>query len=195
MEKREDRRITKTRELLWTALAQLLKKKSLNKITVKELVDKAGINRSTFYLHYSDVAELVQEIEAELLSEMQEAVKKHPMELSSHTTEDFFEDVFQVLENHREIGCAFLGENGDLRFVREIEIFLEDCSRSILMEMSPDSSGKLKYFYSFCMHGCLGFVRTWLESGEEMTYQEAAEMAFLMVSNAMDAFCLTAGKE
>lgn len=172
-----------------------IEKKSLNKITVKELVDTANVNRSTFYLHYSDVSELLHEIEAELLSEMQEAIQKHPIRLEGHTAEAFFEDVFQVLEEHRDIGCAFLGENGDIRFVRKIESFLEEYSKPLLIKLNPETPEKLKYFYSFCMHGCLGFVRTWLESGEDMTYQAAAEMAFQMVSSAMNAFCLTVGRE
>ena len=41
--------------------------KSIKEITVKELVDKVDINRSTFYLHYSDIYQMLQKIEEEAL--------------------------------------------------------------------------------------------------------------------------------
>ena len=43
------------------ALISLLKEKDLEYITVKEICEKAGVNRSTFYLHYETVADLVNE--------------------------------------------------------------------------------------------------------------------------------------
>ena len=50
-----DRRVRKTKSQLRAGLAQLMREKSIREITVKELVDKVDINRSTFYLHYSDI--------------------------------------------------------------------------------------------------------------------------------------------
>lgn len=43
------------------ALIALLEKKDLEFITVKEICHQAGVNRSTFYLHYESIAELLQE--------------------------------------------------------------------------------------------------------------------------------------
>lgn len=189
MEKKEDRRVQKTKRQLKNGLARLMQRKSLSQITVKELVDEADINRSTFYLHYSDVTGLLGEIEEGLLREMEIAAEKHPMILESHTTAAFFEDVFQVLEKNREISCALLGPNGDINFLRKVETLLEEYSRNLLETASPGVSEELKYFYSFCMHGCLGFVRIWLEEGQDKSSETAAYMAFQMASSAMEAFC------
>ena len=195
MEKKEDRRIRRTREQLKNGLARLMRKKNMGQITVKELVEEADINRSTFYLHYSDVTELLQEIEEGLLEEMEEAALRHPIALESHTTVNFFEDVFQVLGENREIGCALLGPNGDVSFIRKVESLLEEYSRNLLEIVSPDAAEERKYFYSFCMQGCLGFIRMWLEEGRNMTPETAAHMAFQMVSHAMEAFCSITGSE
>lgn len=54
------------------ALIALLEMKDLEYITVKEICEKAGVNRSTFYLHYETIADLVNEaiesVEARFLS-------------------------------------------------------------------------------------------------------------------------------
>lgn len=58
MQKKTDRRVRKTKSQLRKGLAHLMKEKSIGEITVKELVDEVDINRSTFYLHYSDIPTL-----------------------------------------------------------------------------------------------------------------------------------------
>ena len=50
-----DRRTRRTKKLLTDAFLELLSSKKLNEITIKELCDKADINRGTFYLHYQDM--------------------------------------------------------------------------------------------------------------------------------------------
>ena len=53
MEKKENQRITLTKRLLQEALLLMLRDESINKISVRDLCEKAGINRTTFYNHYS----------------------------------------------------------------------------------------------------------------------------------------------
>lgn len=58
----------KTRNLIRDTFAELLyEKKNINKITVTELVQRADINRSTFYSHYDDVRHVAEDIKAETL--------------------------------------------------------------------------------------------------------------------------------
>ena len=55
MKEKTDRRIRKTKAQLRAGLAKLMQEKSIKEITVKELVEEVDINRSTFYLHYTDI--------------------------------------------------------------------------------------------------------------------------------------------
>ncbi|MDK2978194.1 MAG: hypothetical protein PWP52_908 [Bacteroidales bacterium] len=68
--KKIDLRIIKTKRLINQALIDLLHKKSINKITVSELAQKAEINKGTFYLHYSDIYDLYQHALNEHLIEL-----------------------------------------------------------------------------------------------------------------------------
>ena len=165
-----DRRVRKTKSQLRAGLAQLMREKSIREITVKELVDKVDINRSTFYLHYSDIPGMLKEIEDEILEEMGRAIQ------------------FRVLAANREIGCALVGPHGDIAFVSRIENFLEQYSRHVRGDMLPEQLAEMKYFYSFCWNGCLGFVKTWLEEGEDKSPEDAAKLMFQMVTSSMRAF-------
>ena len=74
-----DRRVRKTRGQLRQGLVRLMREKSIQDITVKELCEECDINRGTFYLHYTDVYQLLHSIEDELLVEPDSLVTPLPM--------------------------------------------------------------------------------------------------------------------
>ena len=75
-----DRRILRTRALLRQGLAELMQEKNAGDITVKELVAHANVNRSTFYLHYTDIDQMLASVEAELLARIEASVQAHPID-------------------------------------------------------------------------------------------------------------------
>lgn len=190
MQKKVDRRVRKTKSQLRTGLARLMQEKGIGEITVKELVNEVDINRSTFYLHYSDIPTLLREIEDDMMEEMERAVREHP--IKENSTSRFIEDIFRVLNENREISRALVGPHGDLGFIRRIEKLLEENSSEFLAQLFPERVQDMKYFYSYCLNGCLGFVKTWLEDGEAKPPEYAAELTFRMVVSSMRAFYETA---
>ena len=78
MAEKVDRRVRKTKAQLRQGLARLMQKKSIKEITVKELVDEVDINRSTFYLHYTDIYQMLEKIEEEAMLEIREALEGCP---------------------------------------------------------------------------------------------------------------------
>lgn len=79
--KRPDRRQVRTRRRIREAFSSLVMEKAIDKITIKELAERADIDRKTFYLHYAGVGEVLEEVQDELLDKV------------SHLLEDF--DLFQ----------------------------------------------------------------------------------------------------
>ena len=70
-----DVRVRYTKMFIKQSLTELLKTKPLKKITVKEICEKAEINRATFYKHYLDVYDLLDQIENQLIEELKQALK------------------------------------------------------------------------------------------------------------------------
>lgn len=192
MEKKVDRRVIKTRKQLKKGLAALMKEKSVNQITVKELVEEVDINRSTFYLHFKDIQDLLREIEENMEAQIKRAIEEHPIVSGNENAFYFIEDMFRVLDEEREISKALIGPNGDMGFIHRIERIIKENSRGTLEKMFPGKKEDLKYFYAFFLSGCLGLVKVWLNEGEEKSPEEMAQMTFNMIANAKDAFCQTA---
>lgn len=67
---RTDRRSQRTRQMLGVALVDLMLEKRFDTITVQEIIDRANVGRSTFYAHYLDKEDLLQNQTAELVERL-----------------------------------------------------------------------------------------------------------------------------
>ena len=75
---RNDRRVIKTKQQIREALIELLAEKSENNISVRELAQRAGINRGTFYIHYKDIHDLVEQLVEEAVEQLRGVCHRHP---------------------------------------------------------------------------------------------------------------------
>ena len=177
MTKKTDRRIRKTKAQLRQGLAELLQEKSLKEITVTELTDKVDINRSTFYLHYSDIYDMMEKIE--------ELVRTRPVNPFNESSFPFIEEIFTILAENRQICAALLGPNGDIAFLQRIENILSRHSLKVLEETLPEKKQDLQYLYSFFAFGCVGMIKMWLTGRYEESPQYMARLTFHLIMNAL----------
>lgn len=66
-----DRRAERTRELLQAALIELIREQGYERVTIQEIADRAGVGRTTFYLHYADKDDLLMSCHEAILSSFQ----------------------------------------------------------------------------------------------------------------------------
>ena len=76
MVKNENQRIMLTKRLLKESLLKLLSEKSIKKISVSELCQNAGINRSTFYNHYGSQFDVLKEMELDIIDDLNQIWEK-----------------------------------------------------------------------------------------------------------------------
>lgn len=182
-----DRRVRKTKAQLRSGLATLMQTKSINEITVKELVDLVDINRSTFYLHYTDIYNMLEQIENNIFEEVRRAIDTHPIGITKNTF-PFIADIFSILLENKEVCSALIGPNGDISFIHTIEAIICENSIKALEPMFPNAIDDLKYSFSFCLSGCVGLVKTWLLKNNNESPEHMAELTYNMVTNAMKTF-------
>lgn len=188
MEKKTDRRIRKTKAQLRAGLAKLMREKSIKEITVKELVEEVDINRSTFYLHYTDIYHMLETIENELQDEILKLIEEHPVSPFNEDSFPFVEDIFLILWENKDICSALLGPNGDMSFLSRMENLISKHSLQVLKATFPDNMDSLKYSYSFCLTGCVGIIKTWLDCDTGESPQHMAELTFQLIMNALKDF-------
>lgn len=172
MDKKSDYRVQLTRRMFRQALTDLLREKPLQKITVKELCQLAGVNRGTFYAHYQDLYDLMEQLEREMMEELTLALARFE-EQTPHTGREIplstYLALFQFFDKNADMCTVLLGEHSDKRFVSQLvalgrEKFLEVYSR-----LYPQAERqKLEVYYSFAASGCIGLLEEWIESGRRV---------------------------
>lgn len=177
-----DRRTRRTKKLLKEAFIELLSKKKLNEITVKELCDLADINRGTFYLHYQDIYDLKQQLENEIYQQLNDIVDTCPSVIDAATSNALFLDLFRFVDRHSELLKAFLGPNGDISFLRTMQtLFKERYLNIILKRTNSGSATNIDYSYSFVASGFTGLVESWLNDEQQTSIEEMAKLTTKMV--------------
>lgn len=182
-----DRRTKRTKKLLTEAFIELLSEKKLNEITVKELCDKADINRGTFYLHYQDIYALKQTIEMDLYAELVNLIQpfSNVKDLDPY---QLFYNMFTYTKKNEALFRSFLGPNGDISFLTNLKtLFKEYYLSALLHGRTLDYTMNLEYAYDFISSGFTGLVISWLESEQPYSIEEMAKLTSRMVFDGLPA--------
>lgn len=185
-----DRRVRKTRAQLRAGLARLMQKKNIREITVTELVDEVDINRSTFYLHYEDIYQMLESIEQEIMEEIRLSITSNPIEplTSTDKAQSFLVHIFTYLEENREICKALLGPHGDMAFVEQTEKLVAETVFESLTNQFPKTTPDLLYTYSFCLTGLVGMLKSWLSAESPESPQYMADLTHKLFTNITHDF-------
>lgn len=178
-EARPDPRIGRTRGLLRQALMALATEKRFGSLSIQEVTRRAGLNRSTFYLHYSGLHELLEDCARELFGQMRESIYQCPARPdlpSPERYEPYVRRVFDHLQEHEAFYRAMLGKRGD-SFFRAL--FQEMLTELIFEPMRDDAPGsphgsQLELAKRFYSAGFAGIATWWLENGRPISAGEAS---------------------
>ena len=170
-----DRRVRKTRRQLKECLTRLLKEKKIQDITVRELAEMADINRGTFYLHYKDVFDLMDQIKNELIEEVESVLTHHPVPELVARPSLALSELLPLVQENAEIVSILIGENGDLNFVNRLKRIVSDkCLKGWLDLKCSSDPDTLAAFSAFIVSGCVGTVQYWIESGMKESTEQMA---------------------
>ena len=176
--KKPDQRTRLTRMLLRKALTSLLGRKPIQSISVKELCEEAGINRGTFYAHYTDIYDLLEQMEAEMMEDFRKAMQPLLQEEKSPTPLTITTGIFRCLLENADLCIVTLGPYGDKSFANRLLAFgREQCLESYSKYFGDASPQKIDYYYAFVSSGCIGLLEKWLHDGMTASAEEIARIA------------------
>lgn len=188
---KEDQRVRVTKKMLNTAFLQLLAQKPVQAISVKELCATAGVNRSTFYLHYRDIYDLLEQIQDEMLQELNTLLDKNPVIGADAPPEEagkFAAAIFAFVEKNREMCAILLGPGGDKQFVAKIIERGKEKSVEEYMALYPGiGQQQAEMYYSFLAWGFIGLLQYALQE-ESLPLSTVAASAQRILSQSAHFF-------
>jgi len=173
LERIHDKRISRTKRLIRDALTELMEEKGFEGVSVRNLTEKAKINRGTFYLHYHDKYDLLEQSIEEILQGVEKVVKDvNPIEALSYISKDepypIIIELFEFFkENHRFIK-VLLGANGEASFQAKLKDLMRGKFFYLLSEIVKNTEGMkvpIEFFLSYVSSAHLGIIQQWLEGG------------------------------
>lgn len=172
-----DRRVRRTRMQLRTGLIQLLQQKSIKDITVRELTDLLDINRSTFYLHCRDIHDLLDQIVAELLEELNQILDEHKPTVGGQSMRPLFLRLFHFVDENRDICKILLSPQGDMAFLQHLKNILRERWMKQMTTLYPNSRMlDFELYVAYTISGVLGVVQNWLGNSLTASPDEMAEL-------------------
>lgn len=169
-----------TKRLLKDSLFELLETKSISQVTIKELCEKADLNRSTFYLHYQDQYELMEEVE----NEVSENTAKYLQNVSSNMdTTTYISAFLGYIKDNASIFSVLLAQHEYLNFQ---DTLIRNVLGNLKENLPLSYNGILKdYLFNFMVFGSLQIIRDWIKSGFELSTEQIAGLIY----NACGAVC------
>lgn len=151
----ENQRVRLTKVMLKNSLIALMKEKTIYKVSIKELCELAGINRSTFYKHYQTEFDLLKDIENEYL----ETIREY-LELSS--IEDTLQNLLEYVADNIEVFKLLADDTpGSSFFERLLAMSFEKMTQNeefIHLRREEEQ----EYLNKFILFGALSVVKAWI---------------------------------
>ena len=154
------------------ALVKLLDEKDYEYITVKEICNKAGVNRSTFYLHYESIDDLLNETIEYLTKKMINYFNIEPkdfingLEISNKEdliliNDKYLRPYLEFIKDNRKI-FVYAFKNPKVMNVKNKYYNLEKYIINPILDKFDIPTEKRKYMLSFYLNGIMGIIMEWI---------------------------------
>ena len=164
------------------ALISLLKKKPFEYITVSEICETASVNRSTFYLHYETISDLLDETTRYLLDDFRSYFPTDTIDLvcCDHNKLVFVCDKYLTpyltyIKNHKEVFGTAITHNKILKF-EDVHKRLFDNIFNPILDRFHYSSNTRQYVMMYYLNGINAMVLEWLKNGCDKSIAEISEI-------------------
>lgn len=178
-----DKRVMRTRGALDKALFELLQEKPIERISVKDISSHAGINRATFYSHYSGLGDMCETLRGEIVDDIVNIISLHREEIVENDKFGVVFDLFTYFDRGRVAFSSLLCDHCDPEFY------------PLLLTTAHERFSPTKYFYGeteadpvlvdaacnaqfdFLIGGVFCIAENWLNGNNEMSLLQAVHLA------------------
>lgn len=177
-ENKTNQRITLTKRLLQEALIRLMNDKDIANISVSELCKEAGINRTTFYYHYGNQHDVLQEMEMSMLEELRRCLSTGE---GRSTRRDKTVAMFRYLQENAEWAkLMFCNSRREAVFAEKLFALTVQIRQEEHTELHTPQEMLLG---TFLANGSYAMIRYWLLNGMPFTPEQMGDLIQYMATS------------
>ena len=164
-----------TRECLQLSLMHLMSEHPYEKITVSEIVRRAGVSRTAFYRNYTDKEDILHELGDEIVKRISEISEKPELH---ENPRQWFEDIFRAVKNDKDIIALF-----DQAGILQNELFL---GKAVSERLYPTTDPEEKYLRLAAEAAILQILISWFRDGMQEDEKLMADICVNIFENALN---------
>ena len=169
---KDDLRFKKTDKAIRHAFLKLASEHTIEEITIKEITALSECNRNTFYLHYTDKFDLINQLCNTQLTLIKKALNELSVNTYSNRTEwylDCAEKSLDIIETYRNFYFPILGQNKYPPFVAEFGNVIPQHILTVLKEQNASYPKYNELTSEYLSNGMVGVIRCWLLHPDKYT--------------------------
>ncbi len=179
-----------TKVALKNSFLELCEKNGVSGVTVSAITKRAGYNRCTFYNYYTDIPELLAEIENSVLSEISERMSVQELQITN--INDAFEQFLSFFEAYGNTIYVLLSKSGNLGFRNRFK----ETAFAIYRKAFADKfdAEQIEYLISFVSSSGLGLIEHWYETDKKYSTDEFLRVVQSLISTGIMGYLQGAQK-
>lgn len=187
--KKTDRRVLKTKRAIRNALADLMTQKNYNDITIKEISDKAGINRKTFYNYYRGIYQVIEEIENELIDKLDTMIDEVDFQGYIENPLKMLKKVNLLMNEDLEFyGHLFSLKDGFL-LMQKVILFFKTKSRETLIRRFPRLDQQVvDVLLDYIITGTIAVYHQWFNSDRTESLDSISQIISNLAVNGFSSY-------
>lgn len=170
----------RTRQALINAFLQLNKDREIQHITVREICVQAHYNRSTFYQYFSDIYDLRNRLETELLEKLTDLFNTNFAKLQAGNHVDIFLKFYSA---HAETFLILLGSTGDPAFYHRIKNTVKPIIRRLLALEGDDR--KVDYVLEFSVSAMIQTITYWFINEKSISEEQLSHILYTVMTGSI----------
>ena len=187
----DERRVRKTKRAIRNAFAALLAEKDVNQITVKDIADRADINRKTFYNHYRGVYQVMDEIENNIVDDFDLMLREASGSIDLRNPAMIYEKLTQLLQKDIDFYGNLLCMNGNNSLRDKLFSQLKAHALVSMQSRLPIAQQELELGIHFTFSGLMSVYQHWFQSDRTLSLDEltktVSRLSFYGVSDFLSA--------
>lgn len=189
--KKEDLRVQKTKEAIYAALKEMICEMDADKITIRELTDRARIHYKTFYLHYTCIEALFADIIGQLTQNYYAEIDKIPPDAPFTEVNRFFFEYMSKQEPYMEkiISAPSYREFADKGFLTLLQH-----NRSRYNPYAGFSKEEQNIINVYLCTTSINIYRQWIKDGKNLPLARLIDLSGTLLSDGIHALVDTSSK-
>ena len=171
MEKKQDRRISKTKRAIRNSFVKLLAEKEIDKITIKEIADGADVDRKTVYNYYGGIYDVLGDLQSELATSLEKELDAFDYE--NRDIQEVFSVLTKVVKENMELYSLVMGINNNTVFLTQVVEYLKNRITVIIERRNHQvDARKIAFAAEYVSAGMFMAYRSWFHSDKSQSLEE-----------------------